>query len=103
MLNLDPTLGHEQAGTQPALVFSVDTFNDGPADLVIVLPITSRSKGVRSHVMVQPPEAGLSTVSYIKCEDIRSVTKSRSFKRMGTVSVQTLAEVEDKVRMLLNL
>src|SRR5204862_2444879 len=46
MLNFDPTRGHEQAGTRPALIISVDVFNAGPADLVIVLPITSRSKRV---------------------------------------------------------
>ena len=40
-LNLDPTRDHEQAGSRPALVISVDTFNHGPADLVVILPVTS--------------------------------------------------------------
>src|SRR5580700_10753385 len=43
-INLDPTLGREQAGTRPALVVSVDKFNHGPADLILVLPITSKDK-----------------------------------------------------------
>lgn len=103
MLNFDPTRGHEQAGTRPALILSVDVFNAGPADLVIVLPITSRSKGVRSHVAVQPPEGGLSVVSYIKCEDVRSVAKERLSHRLREVSAETMAEVEDKLRILLNL
>lgn len=103
MLNFDPTRGHEQAGTRPALILSVDVFNAGPAGLVIVLPITSRSKGVRSHVAVQPPEGGLSVVSYIKCEDVRSVAKERLHRRLGNISATTMAEVEDKLRILLNL
>ena len=103
MLNFDPTRGHEQAGTRPALILSVDVFNSGPADLVILLPITSRSKGIRSHVAVQPPEGGLSAVSYIKCEDIRSVAKERLQRRLGNISATTMAEVEDKLRILLNL
>lgn len=103
MLNLDPTRGHEQGGTRPALILSVDVFNAGPADLVIVLPITSRSKGVRSHVTVQPPEGGLSVESFIKCEDVRSVAKERLHRRLGGISSRTMAEVEDKLRILLNL
>jgi mRNA interferase MazF len=103
MLNFDPTRGHEQAGTRPALILSVDVFNAGSADLVIVLPITSRSKGIRSHVVVQPPEGGLSVVSYVKCEDVRSVSKERLHRRLGTISTATLAEIEDKLRILLGL
>ncbi len=103
MLNFDPTRGHEQAGTRPALILSVNVFNAGPAELVILLPITSRSKGVRSHVAVQPPEGGLSVISYIKCEDIRSVAKERLHRRMGNISAATMVEVEDKLRILLNL
>ena len=103
MLNLDPTRGHEQSGTRPALILSVDAFNAGPADLVIVLPITSRSKGVRSHVTVRPPEGGLSVVSFIKCEDVRSVSKERLQRRVGEITATTMNEVEDKLRILLNL
>ncbi len=103
MLNFDPTRGHEQAGTRPALILSVDVFNAGPADLVIVLPITSRSKGVRSHVVVSPPAGGLSVVSYIKCEDVRSVAKERLHRRLGNISAVTMAEVEDKLKILLGL
>ena len=103
MLNFDPTRGHEQAGNRPALIISVDIFNAGPADLVIVLPITSRSKGVRSHVAVKPPEGGLSVASFIKCEDVHSVSKERLHRRLGNVSADTMAEVEDRLRILLNL
>lgn len=103
ILNYDPTRGHEQAGTRPALILSANTFNAGPADLVIVLPITSRSKGVRSHVAVQPPEGGLSVESFIKSEDVRSVAKERLNRRLGDITARTMAEVEDKLRILLNL
>ena len=48
-INLDPTIGREQAGTRPALVFSIDKFNHGPAELVIVLPITSKNKNQHPH------------------------------------------------------
>ncbi len=53
MVDLDPTRGHEQRGTRPALVVSVDLFNASPAGLVVVLPITSKAKNIRSHVPAQ--------------------------------------------------
>src|SRR5215468_3505344 len=88
-LNLDPTQGGEQAGSRPALVISVDAFNHGPADLVVVLPITSQPKGIPFHVAVAPPEGGVRQPSFIKCEDVRSVSRSRFGERWGTVASKT--------------
>ncbi len=77
MVNLSPTVGREQSGVRPALVVSVDTFNHGPAGLVVLLPVTSRDKGIVLHVPVVPPEGGLGMRSYIKTEDVRSVAVER--------------------------
>ncbi len=102
-VNLDPTRVREQAGMRPALVVSVDKFNHGPADLIVVLPITSKDKKQPIHVPVKPPEGGLPMLSFVKCEDIRSVSKQRLKQYYGSVSAQTMAEVEKRVRILLNL
>jgi mRNA interferase MazF len=102
-VNLDPTGGRKQSGTRPALVVSVDEFNQGPADLVVVLPITSREKGIPFHVEIAPPEGGLSLRSFVKCEDVRSTSKDRLMRRYGTVSAATLRQVEDRIRILLSL
>lgn len=90
-VDLDPVRGHEQAGTRPALIVSVDRFNEGPAGLVVVLPITSRSKGVPLHVALSPPEAGLTLPSFIKCEDVRSISIERLVRRLGSVEKQTMS------------
>ena len=103
MLNFDPTLGHEQSGVRPAVIVSTDLFNSGPADLLIVLPITTRSKRVRTHVELFPPEGGLTNVSYVKCEDIRSVSKARLIRRLGKVSLQAMDSIQDRLRILLDL
>ncbi len=103
LLNLDPTTGREQSGTRPALVVSADGFNSGLAGLVIVCPITIRHKNIRSHVEVEPPEAGLTLRSFVKCEDVRSVSKERLIRYLGSVAGVTLSEVEDKLRMLMAL
>jgi mRNA interferase MazF len=85
------------------LVISVDPFNHGPAGLVVLLPLTSVAKGIPFHVQIQPPEGGLKVKSFVKCEDIRSISKERLARRWGTVSQSTLAAVEDRLRILLGL
>lgn len=102
-VGLDPTKGREQAGMRPALIISVDIFNHGPAELVVVIPITSRAKGIPLHVEIEPPEGGLTMTSFVKCEDVRSISTSRLVRRLGKASIQTVESVEDKLRVLLGL
>jgi mRNA interferase MazF len=102
-LDLNPVQGREQAGYRPALIISVDLFNHGSAELVVAIPITRVEKGIRWHVPVTPPEGGLSDVSYIKCEDVRSLSRNRLVRYRGRVSHHTMAEVEDRLRILMGL
>ena len=92
-----------QAGTRPVLVLSVDQFNQGPAELVIVVPITSRLRPIPSHVRVDPPEGGLSRPSAVLCEAVRSVSKRRLVERRGALKPVTLERVEDCLRILMDL
>jgi len=101
--DFNPVIGREQAGFRPALVLSVDLFNNGPAELVIVAPITRTDRKLRWHVGIRPPEGGVSAESFIQCENARSVSTRRLKRRRGKVSPDTLAQVEDRVRILLGL
>jgi mRNA interferase MazF len=103
LTDLNPVRGREQAGKRPCLVISVDRFNQSPADLVVVIPITSKDRRIPWQVKVQPPEGGLTMDSCIKCEDVRSISVDRLEKRYGTVSRETLAAVEDRLRILMGL
>jgi len=103
LVNLDPTLGHEQAGRRPALVVSVDLFNHGPAGLVVVIPLTTKNKQIPLHVELSPVESGLPEWSYAKCEDIRSISISRLERKLGSASPQVMELVEDRLRILMGL
>ena len=103
LADLTPVRGHEQAGKRPCLVVSVDIFNRSPAGLVIVLPVTTRSIRIRSHVCIEPPEAGIKEASYIKCEDVRSISIERLTSRWGAVSPITMTAVKDRLRILMGL
>ena len=103
LVNLSPIRGREQAGTRPALIVSVDLFNHGAAELVVVIPVTSKAKGIPLHVEVNPPEGGLSLKSFVKCEDVRSISTARLMKKSGKVSPEIINAVEDRLKILLGL
>jgi mRNA interferase MazF len=85
------------------LVVSHDVFNRGPAELVVVLPLTSRLRKIRSHIRVDPPEGGLRSPSAVMCEAIRSVSKERLSKRFGRLDEGTMDDVDDVLAILLDL
>jgi mRNA interferase MazF len=103
VVRLDPVEGHEQGGKRPALIVSDDRFNQLRAGLVILLPITGTDRGFRTHVKLEPPEGGLRKLSFIKCEDVRSVSQTRLIECWGQVRPSTLREVEDRLRVLMRL
>ena len=103
LADLGPTRGHEQGGRRPVLVFSTDSFNAGPAGLVVILPLTSTIRAIPAHVLVNPPEGGLRVPSAVLCDAIRSVTKDCLLVCWGAITSQTMSDVEMAVRYLLEL
>ena len=100
---LGPVRGREQGGRRPVLIVSVDGLNTGPADLVLAIAITSVRRNIVWHVPVDPPDGGLRLPSFIKCEDLRSISTERLGRRLGLVSADTMAHVEEILRALLDL
>ena len=102
-VDLEPVKGHEQGRIRPALVISNDILNHGAAGLVTVVPLTTKSRPIRSFLQVNPPEGGLQKSSFIICDQVRTISKERLRKRFGAVSSSTLAEVERRLKFLLDL
>jgi mRNA interferase MazF len=104
MANLNPTLGHEQAGSRPVLIVSNTRFSQGPADLVIVCPLTSRFRNIPSYIPIAPPEGGVRNPCYVICEQVRAISHQRlSSQRWGIVTPATMTQVENVLRALLEL
>jgi mRNA interferase MazF len=104
LADLSPTRGHEHAGARPVLIISTNTFNHGPADLVLVLPLTRTDRRIPIHVPIDPPEGGVAARSYILCDALRTIAKDRLGPRAwGSVSAATLRKVVDNLRILTEL
>jgi mRNA interferase MazF len=104
-LDWNPSRGSEQAGRRPALVVQTDIANQKPNyPLTIVVAISTSGRPVPFHVVVDPtPENGLSATSYLKCEQILTVSKDRLLTKIGEVDVATMAQVEQAVKQVLSL
>jgi mRNA interferase MazF len=92
-----------KVATEPVLVLSVDFFSAGPADLVVILPLTSTQRDIPLHVKVSKGDGRIRNDSTILCEAIRSLSKDRLISRWGVLSKEVMSEVEDRLRILLDL
>jgi mRNA interferase MazF len=100
---LDPTVGSEINKTRPAIIISNDISNQ-LAETVTVLPITSSvGKIYPFEVILLPSESGLLRKSKVKCNQIRTIDKKRLVKSLGKVSLQKIREVEDALRIHLDM
>ena len=98
--------GHEQAGRRPVLIVSADAFNRAaptPWALVVVVPLTTRDRGIALHVPIHPPEGGLRQPSVLLPEQLYAADQRRLVERWGRVSEHTLRQVEDRLRIVLDL
>jgi len=104
LFDSDPTKGNEIGKKiRPCLVISNNTWNKIPTGLVIVIPLTSKSKGISTHVQIAPPDGGLTIESFALCEQIHSISKERLVKKTGIVSKKILEEVSSWISDLISL
>ena len=101
--DLDPVVGHEQAGTRPVLVVQNDAGN-AVSPTVIVVAITSQRPRRDYPFLVTLPARTLSLPSVVNCSQVRTVDKSRlSAEPIATLSLETMAAVDDALRVSLGL
>lgn|ERR1700722_1856411 len=94
LFNPDPVVGNELGyKPRPALIVSNNIVNQGPSNMVIIVPCTSQNKNVPSHIRIVPPEGGVKSISYAVCEQIRAISKERLIKKYGKVDSHILKEV----------
>src|SRR5690242_10725522 len=96
------TVGREQAGPRPALVISVDAFND-TSGLVLAVPIT-RSRPITHlpiHLSITPPDGGLQYEITLLCEQVRSLSQHRFLRRLGQLSEAHVEAVVLRLRSLI--
>jgi mRNA interferase MazF len=96
-------VGHEQGGIRPVIIVSADEFNRNTSRLVFIVPVTRRERTNPFHVAISPTRGGLRHRSFALCEMIRSISTQRLLYRIGTIDDAAMAEIGDRLRVLLGL
>jgi len=99
-ISLDPSNGKEIKKTRPCLVVSSNIANQ--SELIVVAPITSNVNRVFPRIEVQIYlEGKLCKVipRQLRCIDIAS----RLGKKIGSISIQEMQQVDDAIRLILGL
>jgi mRNA interferase MazF len=100
-----PGRGSEQTGTRPGLIVQRDTANrNANYSNVIVVAVSRSGRNVPFHVEVQPtPDNGLSSVSFIKCEQLQTAAKARLNRFVGRLSDEDMMAVDEALKIVLQL
>lgn len=100
---LDPTRGREQSGRRRVLVIASDLFLERADSLAIVLPASSTDRGWPNHVRLRGPSLTLRRTTFALTEQPRTITRDRTGGALGRVDVDTMREVDLRLRDFLGL
>lgn len=103
MLDPGPAVGSEQRGHRPYLVTSIEAMNRAPAELALVMPLTTTPRENPLHVRIEPTESGLPRVSYAMPERVRSISTRRFGRRIGRAPLETVETAAAHAGFLLGL
>ena len=104
LANLNPTQGSEQAGIRPVLIFQNNTINRFSAT-VLTIPFTTnlRRAELPSCVLIKKGEGGLTSDSVVLCHQLRVLDKTRLVRRLGSISQETMVEIDSCVLFTLGV
>lgn len=97
LLNFDPSKGHEQQKTRPALVVSNNAYNC-KSNIVWVCPI-SHANDFPLHI---PLPEGLNTDGKVLCEHIRGMDiNARTYKYLESVPAAFMTQISAYLKIVI--
>ena len=92
-VDLDPTVGREQAGRRPAVIVASSGYLDAVTELAIVVPATTTDRGWPQHVQLTGPSLTLARPTFAMTEQPRTISRQRIASVDGTVDNACLASI----------
>ena len=92
-------------GRRPGLVIQSNAVNDSKINTVIMLVITSTIKygDLPGNVTLRKGEANMPKRCVINVSQIKSVNKNNIKEKIGTLSKDKMADVEEGIRLIIDL
>lgn len=96
LANLNPTQGSEQAGIRPVIIFQNDIISQF-STTTIAIPLTTNQRRASLPIcmLIEQGDGGLSQDSVALCFQIRVLDKTRLIRRLGQLSAETIAQLEE--------
>lgn len=98
-------VGSEPGYRRPALILQADSFNRSAIATIVVVPL-SRTLGLAAapgNVLCRPRETGLRRASVANVSQVAVIDRRRLVEKAGALSAALLRQVEDGVRLVLDL
>jgi mRNA interferase MazF len=104
MVELDPTVGHEQRGVRPCVVVSDPSIvTDQRYPLVCVVPVTGTPGEGLLYPALTPGQSGLAKKCYALIDHLRSVDKRRVRRLFGKLASEDMAAIDEGLTLFLGL
>lgn len=104
VVELDPTIGHEQRGVRPCVVVSdPDVISDQRFPLVCVVPVTGTPGRGLLYPELAPGKSGLAKRSFALIDHLRSVDKRRVRRVFGELAPHEIAAIDEGLAAFLGL
>lgn len=104
LVDLGTPVGSEQAGRRPAVVVGSALHCSFPIEMALIAPATSVDRGLRHHVAVDWRAAGLKRATWVRTEDVRSVSERRFVGGgpLGQLTDADMAAVRRFIRLMID-
>lgn len=104
VVELDPTLGHEQRGIRPCVVVSdPEVIADQRFPLVCVVPVTGTAGQGLLYPPLAPGASGLAKASFALIDHLRSIDKRRIRRIYGQLAPVEIAALDEGLTAFLGL
>lgn len=104
VVELDPTVGHEQRGVRPCVVVSdPDVVSDQRFPLVCVVPITGTAGEGLLYPPLMPGKSGVAKRSFALIDHLRSIDKRRVRRVFGELPAEEMATIDEGLAVFLGL
>jgi len=103
LVSLEPVIGSEIGKTRPALVISNNRNNEFASTITLIPISTTLSKVYPFEVKILSKDSGLLKDSKVKCNQIRTVDKTRLQKKIGEVQHEYVEKVEEALLIHLDI
>lgn len=92
-VDLDPTVGREQAGRRPAVVVASRGYLRAVTELAVVVPATTTRRDWPQHVEITGKGVALGQPTYAMTEQPRTISRRRIVGRAGRIDESCLADI----------